>query len=203
MESAFLTGDNSIVVPTDTCKNTVYCVAKLNNFESIEEFGLLLCKHFLKEYPEHVNKITVEILQDNWERLTLPSSRGTAMPHKHAFKRSGPTKQYARVIGEKRKFTPLSLTVVSGFKSLDILKTTQSSFTDFHRCKYTSLPEVSDRLFGTSADVEWQFNSAQLQHPLNFNQVGNAYLICSCCMICFVAGGYSHRFPLGRYRKVF
>ena len=45
MESAFLDGDNSKVVPTDTCKNTVYCVANQHEFTSIEEFGVILGKH--------------------------------------------------------------------------------------------------------------------------------------------------------------
>ena len=32
MESAFLTGDNSNVVPTDTCKNTIYCLVSRSVF---------------------------------------------------------------------------------------------------------------------------------------------------------------------------
>lgn len=47
MEKVFTTGDNSPVVATDTCKNTVYCLAKLHDFNSIEEFGIILCNHFL------------------------------------------------------------------------------------------------------------------------------------------------------------
>lgn len=32
METAFTEGDNSLVVPTDTCKNTIYYLGKTNNF---------------------------------------------------------------------------------------------------------------------------------------------------------------------------
>ena len=65
-EPVYKDGNNSIVVATDTCKNTVYCVAANNAFQSIEDFGILLGKHFLKEYPQIVRSINIEILQDIW-----------------------------------------------------------------------------------------------------------------------------------------
>ena len=92
MDSAFLEGDNSNVVPTDTCKNTVYCVAHKHTFNSPEEFGILLCKHFVAEYPSIVNKISVRIVKDRWERLQAPNSQGKMAPHKHTFLRLGPNK---------------------------------------------------------------------------------------------------------------
>ena len=57
MSSAFLTGDNSNVVPTDTCKNTIYCLGKKNSFQSIEQFGIIVARHFMTEYPDIVNKV--------------------------------------------------------------------------------------------------------------------------------------------------
>lgn len=162
MDPSFTRGDNSIVVPTDTCKNTVYCVASKHDFKSIEEFGILLCRHFLAEYPTIVNKITVTITKDNWQRLTTPDSYGRMAEHKHTFKRIGPQKPFTVVVGEKRPHTQVTLAVKSGFKGLEILKTTQSGFTDFHRCQYTSLPESTDRLLGTSAEIEWNYCSRQV-----------------------------------------
>lgn len=41
---AFTQADNRNIVATDTVKNTVYVVARRNNFASIEEFGILLGK---------------------------------------------------------------------------------------------------------------------------------------------------------------
>ena len=64
MKDGFISGDNATVVATDTCKNTVYCLAKDHDFKSIEEFGLIICSHFIKEYPEFVNKINVKIIKD-------------------------------------------------------------------------------------------------------------------------------------------
>jgi len=57
-EKVFLDGDNTPVVATDTCKNTVYILAKKNDFKSIEEFGIIISRHFLKEYPKFVSRVS-------------------------------------------------------------------------------------------------------------------------------------------------
>lgn len=44
VETAFTKADNSNIVATDTVKNTVYIVARRNQFASIEEFGVILGK---------------------------------------------------------------------------------------------------------------------------------------------------------------
>lgn len=171
MGSAFLTGDNSQVVPTDTCKNTVYCVASQNEFSSMEEFGILICKHFLKEYPKFVNKITVTIFRDLWERVQVPDSYGRVREHSHAFRRMGPLKPFTVCVGEKRYNSALKLGVTSGFKSLEILKTTQSGFVGYPKDRYTSLPEATDRILGTSADVEWTYSSTAVNRGgIDYNQ---------------------------------
>jgi len=177
MENVYTTGDNSPVVATDTCKNTVYCLAKMHDFKSIEEFGLILVRHFMSEYPQIVNRVSVELIKDKWERLaTAPDSLGRVTPHKHTFLRIGPQKPYTKVQGEKRPGMPTAkLTMQSGFRNLDILKTTQSGFVGFHRNKFTSLPEVDDRLLGTSISAEWTFaDSAVAATGTDFNQVATA-----------------------------
>eukprot|EP01038_Epipyxis_sp_PR26KG_P009636 gene9636-12974_t len=164
MEEVFLTGDNKKVVPTDTCKNTVYCLANNHSFSSTEEFGIIICRHFLTEYPTLVNKICVQIIKDDWHRLTIPNSKGKAAPHRHAFRRFGPTVTYAHVQGEKKIGTAIKLSVQGGIRNLELLKTTQSGFVDFHRDRYTTLPEVADRLLGTSMEAEWEYNASLVNH---------------------------------------
>lgn len=172
MDSAFLEGDNSNVVPTDTCKNTVYCVAHKHTFNSPEEFGILLCKHFVAEYPSIVNKISVKVVKDRWERLQAPNSQGKVTAHKHTFLRLGPHKPYANVQAVKRPGSSIQISVQSGFRGLDIMKTTQTGFVNFHKCKYTSLPEATDRLLGTSIDAEWSYSPAMIARGnINFNKV--------------------------------
>jgi len=40
-----------------------------------------------------------------------------------------------------------------------VLKTTQSAFADFHKCAYTTLSDVNDRLFSTTVSAEWKYDS--------------------------------------------
>lgn len=90
MSSAFVDGVNENVVATDTCKNTIYVLASQHNFKSIEEFGILVCNHFLSEYKSIVNKVDIEISSDNWERIIdIPDTYGKLRPHKHCFQRTG------------------------------------------------------------------------------------------------------------------
>jgi urate oxidase len=174
MDGAFLTGDNSNVVPTDTCKNTVYCLGKLHDFCSIESFGVIICHHFLKEYPDQVQKVSVELLKDRWERVVVPDSNGVMRQHAHAFKRVGPSVPFTKVSATKARHMPASISVTSGIRGYTVLKTAQSGFVDFHKCKWTSLPEDDDRILGTSFDVEWKYCPMKVRaKTLQYNKVSS------------------------------
>eukprot|EP00605_Chrysophyceae_sp_TOSAG23-4_P002862 GSChrysophyteH1.ASY1.ANO1.3152.1 assembled CDS len=175
MGDVFRTGDNGPVVATDTCKNTVYCLGKMHDFTSIEEFGVIICKHFLNQYPEMVNRISVEIIKDRWERISNKDSKGYIKPHKHVFRRFGPNRPFVHVQGEKRYRSndPIKITMQGGFSGLEIMKTTQSGFTGFYRDRFTSLPEVKDRLVGTSVKATWEYSQGTITNPAF---TGNDYL---------------------------
>src|SRR5207247_6996784 len=61
-------GDNSNVLPTDTMKNTVYALAKEWSGEDIEDFGMHLGAHFLRENPQ-VTRLRIGIAQSQWTRM--------------------------------------------------------------------------------------------------------------------------------------
>lgn len=75
----YLFGDNSDIVATDSQKNIVYILAKVHGLNSPEEFGLLLCSHFLSKYP-HVSKVRISIEEHPWQRMETDG-----VPHNHAF----------------------------------------------------------------------------------------------------------------------
>ena len=60
-------------------KNTVYVLAKENKFDAIEDFAVLLCRHFRSTYSQ-VETATVSISQTKWDRIDLEGR-----PHPHAF----------------------------------------------------------------------------------------------------------------------
>lgn len=201
MEDVFTVGNNGKVVATDTCKNTVYCIANQTEFASTEDFGIALAKHFIAEYPDIVKKVNIHIKKDVWERLVVPDSKGKNAPHKHAFKRIGPQIPYTDIAAEASRGTLVGITVKSGFRSLDIVKTTQSGFVGFHRNRFTSLPEVTDRLLGTSADAEWIYNSDAVRRGgLNFNQVGLLPSM-NTVLVAYVTHCVSSRLELCRHRS--
>src|SRR6476619_5751262 len=61
-ETAHTIGDNSKLLPTDTQKNTVYALAKEHFTSGIEDFGIILSRHFKKNNPQ-VSKVRIEILE--------------------------------------------------------------------------------------------------------------------------------------------
>src|SRR3954452_2896125 len=67
-ETSYTAGDNSIVVPTDTIKNTINILAKQHLAGDLERFAALLGEHFLRRYPQ-VAEATIEISERSWNRL--------------------------------------------------------------------------------------------------------------------------------------
>ena len=99
----YLHGDNGDIVATDSQKNTVYILAKNHGVKSPEEFGLLLCSHFLAKYP-HVNKVRVCIEEHPWDRLM-----SDGVPHNHAFISTPVAIRFSSVTfrrGGKSRLTP-------------------------------------------------------------------------------------------------
>ena len=57
----------SMIVATDTMKNTVYVLASRHGVRSIEEFAQRLARHFLERY-EHVKRVNVTCEEQPWLR---------------------------------------------------------------------------------------------------------------------------------------
>jgi len=140
-------GDNSKCLPTDTMKNTVYALAaQIEGIEEIECFGLRLARYFLAQ-NEQVSRALIDIIEHKYTRIPVNGE-----PHVHSFTKSG---------GEKRttsiRATRDSESVESGLEDLTVIKTTKSGFAGFLKDKYTTLPEVSDRIFCTSVKANWRY----------------------------------------------
>src|SRR5580704_8227948 len=59
-DSSYREGDNSLVLPTDTMKNTVYALAQDPAVEQPESFGLLLASHFFGRL-RHLRTVKIDI----------------------------------------------------------------------------------------------------------------------------------------------
>lgn len=95
-DDAFKKADNRNIVATDTCKNTIYILARRHQFASIEEFGIIVAKHFLAQYPGIVYKADIQLVKDLWTRVVNKDSHGRVAQHNHAFVKVGPQNTYTQ-----------------------------------------------------------------------------------------------------------
>lgn len=152
-ESVYTIGDNSKVLPTDTMKNTVYALAKDHPLGSIEEFGISLGGHFLKNNPQ-ASRVTIALIERLWQRILVSQKNGDAVAHPHAFTGGG-SEKWTSVVTLSRD----AIAVESGLKNLLILKTTDSGFSNFLRDRFTTLKETGDRIFATDLLASWRYQT--------------------------------------------
>jgi urate oxidase len=164
-EDAHVRGDNSAILPTDTMKNTVYALAKDRLEGSLESFGLALCSHFLEAAPA-ASKVTVKIAEHSWERLIAAGA-----PHPHAFVRGGAERRLAEVSRNRD-----ASWVEAGIEGMTILKSGNSGFEDFLKDRFTTLPEVRDRIFATVVQARWDYSSASLDFDRSFERTRQVLL---------------------------
>lgn len=144
------TGDNANCLPTDTMKNTVYALAGgSDGIEEAEDFARRLCTHFLETNPQ-VNRVRLCIAENGWKRLRVDGEM-----HEHAFMRGSREKRIVN-ISASRDATEIE----SGVEEMIVLKTTRSGFAGFKKDEYTTLPEVTDRIFATSVKALWKYGNA-------------------------------------------
>jgi len=148
-ESCFVAGDNSKILPTDTMKNTVYSLARSSTAECLEDFGKELAT-FLLERNAQVSGACVMISEKTWEHLQT-----SGKSHATTFVQSSGECQVTEVRAQRNG----ALSVRSGFDHLVIMKTAGSEFVGFIKDSLTTLPEVTDRLFGTEVSARWRYSS--------------------------------------------
>jgi urate oxidase len=151
-DSCFVEGDNSKILPTDTMKNTVYSLARTSSAACMEEFGEELIAFLLKRNSQ-VSAARVTLSEKAWEHLQTGGK-----PHPTTFVQSSRECQTAEIAGT-RNGVP---SVRSGLENLVILKTAGSEFVGFIKDSLTTLPEVTDRLFGTTVRAQWNYSSPRV-----------------------------------------
>ena len=142
-------GDNSLCLPTDTMKNTVYALAgETRDIEEVEAFGIRLASYLLAN-NEQVRRVRLSLAEHGWKRIKLAEGE-----HDHSFVR-GSAEKHIALIDSTRENTSLQ----AGVEDLIVLKTTRSGFAGFPRDKYTTLPEATDRIFSTAIKAVWRYET--------------------------------------------
>ena len=160
---SFLEGDNSLVLPTDTMKNTVYVLAKRHGIENAEAFGALAGRFFLERNPA-MTRVEITVRETRWERLVVAGQE-----HPHAFQAPGLGKSLARVGVTRDAGGGSVVETESGVDDLCLLKTTGSAFKDYLRDDLTTLPETDDRILSTLMQGRWTFDAAGIAARSGFS----------------------------------
>jgi urate oxidase len=141
--------DNSVVVATDTQKQTCYILAKQNPVTPLELFASIIGDHFVKTYS-HIHAAHIKIIQQRWARMTVDGK-----PHPHSFYRDSEETREVELVAREGK----GISIKSGVNKLLVLKSTGSAFYGFHRDAYTQLPEVWDRILSTEVECGWHWKT--------------------------------------------
>ncbi len=165
-QSSYTAGDNRLVVATDTMKNTVHALAKDHLGLETERFLAFLGQHFLTKYAQ-VEIATLSAEECVWGRLDIEGK-----PHPHTFTAQDKVVPFCEVIATAGNFE-----IRSGIRNLMLMKSTESSFTDYPRCDFTTLPEAIDRVLATSLTASWKWNAVPANYAIANAAIVSAMLI--------------------------
>ncbi|TGO85377.1 hypothetical protein BPOR_0402g00030 [Botrytis porri] len=149
IDVSYTKADNSVVVATDSMKNTVYIKAKEHPVTPPELFASILGTHFIETYP-HLTAANIKIITHRWTRMTIDGK-----PHPHSIYRDGSETRNVEAVIKRGK----GIDIRSGIVGLLVLKSTGSQFHGFVRDEYTTLPEVWDRILSTDVDCGWSWKT--------------------------------------------
>jgi urate oxidase len=144
--AAHTDGDNANLITTDTMKNTVYAFARDRLDGPPEAFALELARHFAGF--DVCSTATIDIQEHRWSRVVTPAG-----PAPDAFARTGDLTRLAAATARADG----SVAVEAGLDDLTVMKTTKSAFAGFDRDRFTTLPEVDDRLMATKIRATWGY----------------------------------------------
>lgn len=151
--AAYLEGDQSAVLPTDTQKNMSFVFAKTHGISSPEQFATLLGRHFV-DHVAPVSGARVDVEEYAWVRAVVDGAE-----HAHAWVRSGQEVRTASVTTDDN-----GTTVIAGLRDLTVLKSTASEFRGFLRDEFTTLVDADDRVLATSLTVQWRYVGTDLDY---------------------------------------
>ena len=152
LSHSYTRADNSVVVATDSIKNTIYITAKQQPVTTPEVFGSILGSHFIEKYS-HIHAAHVNIVTHRWVRMNIDGK-----PHPHSFIKDSPETRNVQVDAVEGK----GIDINSSINGLTVLKSTGSQFWGFLRDEFTTLKETWDRILSTDVAANWQwrrFNS--------------------------------------------
>lgn len=156
--AAYTEGDNRLVVATDTMKNFIHRESLEFRGATLEEWLEFIGRRFLETYP-HMERLRVSGAEIPFEPAVVPAADGDGWEVSNVlFERQHGDRSTAVVELERTEAGEIVVTELrAGRVGLQLLKVTGSSFADFARDSYTTLPERKDRPLYIHLDVGWRY----------------------------------------------
>jgi len=147
--AAYTEGDNREVVATDTMKNFVYATAADFDAGSVEQYVTFLGQRLLQTYPQ------MERIRVTAHEVPLDPAHGESDV---VFRMTRSDSAMSEADFERRGDEIVPTAARSGIEGMRLLKTTGSSFAQFARDQYTSLPDLIDRPLTIRLDAHWRYD---------------------------------------------
>jgi urate oxidase len=162
--AAHTDGDNSLVVATDTMKNTAYAFAADRLTGPIEAYATALAGHFLQF--DQVDRAIVNVREHDWRPIDAVGAKAEG-----AFLRSSEgTRVTSVVVGRD------ATVIEAGIEDLIVMKTTRSAFSGFPRDRFTTLADTEDRLMATKLTAIWTYGAPELDFDAVWSSVRGTLL---------------------------
>jgi urate oxidase len=160
VEEAFTRGDNELLLPADSLRNTVNAIARDETLREIEQLGLALAAHFMEHQPQF-SRVRIEISEQPWARLSVG---GRAQGQ--AFTASSAGRRTASVTSNGSQ-----VSVVAGLKDFAIMKTAGAAFEGYLADQFTTLEAEKERVLAVSADARWTYLHDEVAFEVFFHGI--------------------------------
>ncbi len=192
---AYTTGDNSMVVATDSMKNIIIRQALDYQGSTIEGYLHAIGQHFIGTYDQ-VHDIRLAVRELPFPAAIVPDGEGGFAESNVLFAGSGRLDHATARIRMKRiDDAPVLVGQESGRCGIRLFKVTGSAFTSFVRDEYTTLPDRRDRPLYIYMDVFWTYrhgDDALGDEPHHYVPAEQVHDICAAVFHEFVSESIQH-----------
>ena len=186
---AYTEGDNRNVVATDTMKNFVLSQALRFEGATIEGFLYFLGERFLATYPQ-MQSIRLTGKEQPFDPARVPAEDGSGFTNSNVlFSRSHNDYAFASLDMTRAEGGGAVVTDHNcGRLGMQLIKVTGSSFAQFARDEFTTLPERPDRPLFIYLDVYWKYADVDHATGMDLSRYISADQVRAFC------GAVFHRF---------
>ncbi|SDY18640.1 urate oxidase [Evansella caseinilytica] len=168
---SFTTGDNSLVIATDSMKNFILYHAGEYEGATMEGFLEYVSKEFFKQYA-HVQGVVISGRQLPFIEVDVPAEDGGFKPSATVFRQR--QLEYPVALLEMARTEDDDYEIVeqsSGIEGLHLVKVRGSSFHGYIKDEFTTLPEAFDRPLFIYLTIRWRYKNgkdARGKYPVNY-----------------------------------